>query len=71
MRLERLVEAQHIYIEAGSFGSPSAMPVREVAQLVSSKCEARNTETSSPIWARPDARVSSATGQYPDYGRKE
>jgi hypothetical protein len=61
---------RHLYIDAGSLGLPKRMPVPEVAShLVCSCCGARNSETSTPIWARPDARVSGATGQYPDYSR--
>jgi hypothetical protein len=49
---------RHLYFEAGSLGLPKRMPVSEVAKhLVCSKCGARNSETSSPIWARPDASV--------------
>src|SRR5262245_35071549 len=59
---------RHLYINAGSLDLPKRMPVPEVANhLVCSKCGARNSETHNPIWARPDARVSDATGQYPDY----
>jgi len=63
--------ARHLYIDAGSLDLPRRMPVPEVANhLVCSKCGARNRETHNPIWARPDARVSGATGQYPDFFNK-
>ena len=39
------------------------------AIVLCSKCGIRNSETYHPIWARPDARVSGATGQYPDYSK--
>src|SRR5262245_47163492 len=46
------------------------IPVPEVAShLVCTKCGARNSETYNPTWARSDARVSGATGQYPDYSK--
>lgn len=46
------------------------LPVPEVARhLVCSKCGARNSETSHPIGARPDARVG---GMAPDFvGKKD
>src|SRR5262245_39986973 len=57
---------RHLYIDAGSLDLPRRMPVLEVADhLVCSVCGAKNSETYHPIWARPDARVSGATGQYP------
>jgi hypothetical protein len=44
------------------------MPVPEVAShLVCSVCGAKNSDTHHPIWARPDARSSSAITHYPDY----
>jgi hypothetical protein len=62
--------ARHLYIDAGSLDLPKRMLVPEVANhLVCSVCGARNGETHHPIWARPDARVSGATGQYPDYSK--
>jgi hypothetical protein len=62
--------ARHLYIDAGSLGLPKRMPVPEVANhLVCGVCGAKNSETYNPIWARPDARSSSATGQYPDYSK--
>jgi hypothetical protein len=62
--------ARHLYIDAGSLDLPKRLPVPEVAShLVCSVCGARNGETYHPIWARPDARVSGATGQYPDYSK--
>ncbi len=43
------------------------MPMPKVAKhLVCSKCGARNTDISAPIWARPDARVGDAKSEYPD-----
>jgi hypothetical protein len=58
---------RHLYIDAGSLGLPKRMPVPEVAgHLVCSKCDARNSETHNPIWARPDARVG-GVGHYPAY----
>jgi hypothetical protein len=59
---------RHLYTDAASLGLPRRMPVPDVAShLVCSVCGARNSDTHHPIWARPDARVSGATGQYPDY----
>jgi hypothetical protein len=61
---------RHLCIDAGSLDLPKRMPVPEVANhLVCSKCGAGNSETYSPIWARPDARVSDAIGQCPDYSK--
>jgi hypothetical protein len=46
------------------------MPVPEVADhLVCSANGAKNSAIYQPIWARPDARSSSPTGQYSDYGK--
>ena len=59
--------ARHLYIDAGRLDLPKRLPVPEVANHL--VCGARNSETSNPIWARPDARVSGATGQYPDYSK--
>jgi hypothetical protein len=62
--------ARHLYIAVGTLDLPKRLPVPEVANhLVCSKCGARNGETYHPIWARPDARSSGATGQYPDYSK--
>jgi hypothetical protein len=62
--------SRHLYIDAGSLDLPKRMPVPDVANhLVCSVCGARNSDTYHPIWARPDARASSATGQYPDYNK--
>jgi hypothetical protein len=56
------------YINAGSLDLPKRLPVPEVAShLVCSICGAKNSDTYHPIWARPDARSSSATVHYPDY----
>jgi hypothetical protein len=61
---------RHLYIDAGSLDLPKRMSVPEVANhLVCSCCGAKNSETSNPIWARPDAQVSGATGQYPDHSK--
>jgi hypothetical protein len=61
---------RHLYIEASRLDLPKRLPVPEVAShLVCSVCGARNSETHHPIWARPDARVSGTTGQYPDYSK--
>jgi hypothetical protein len=62
--------SRHLYIEPLSLGLPKRRAVPEVAKhLVCSVCGARNSDTYHPIWARPDARASSATGQYPDYNK--
>jgi hypothetical protein len=62
--------SRHLYIEPLSLGLPKRLAVPEVANhLVCSVCGARNSDTYHPIWARPDARASSATGQYPDYNK--
>ena len=58
---------RHLYLNPEILLLPKRMPVPEVAKhLVCSKCGVRNTETYSPIWARRDGRVSSATGGYAD-----
>jgi hypothetical protein len=62
--------ARHLYIDADSLDLPKRLPVPEVANhLVCSVCGAKNSDTYHPIWARPDARSSGATGQYPDYSK--
>jgi len=62
--------ARHLYIDAGSLDLPKRLPVPQIADhLVCSVCGAKNSDTYNPIWARPDARVSGATGQYPDYSK--
>ena len=61
---------RHLYIDAGSLDLPKRLPVPEVAvHLIFSVCGAKNSGTYHPIWAWPDARASSATGQYPDYNK--
>jgi hypothetical protein len=60
--------ARHLYIDAGSLDLPKRLAVPGVAShLVCSVCGAKNSATSHPIWARPDARSSSVTVHYPDY----
>jgi hypothetical protein len=61
---------RHIYLNPEILRLPKRMPVPEVAShLVCSKCGARNSETSNPIWARPDARVG-GVGRYRDYSKR-
>ena len=62
---------RHLYLNPEILRLPKRMPVPEVAgHLVCSKCGAKNSETSNPIWARPDARVG-AVGHYPDFISKK
>jgi hypothetical protein len=54
--------ARHLYIDADSLDLPKRLLVPEVANhLVCSVCGAKNSDTYRPIWARPDARSTSAT----------
>ena len=62
--------ARHLYIDAGSLDLPKRLPVPQIADhLVCSVCGAKNSDTYHPIWARPDARASGATGLYPEYSK--
>jgi hypothetical protein len=62
--------ARHLYIDASSLDLPKRLPVPEVANhLVCSVCGIKNSDTYNPIWARPDARVGSAMGRYPDFNK--
>jgi hypothetical protein len=61
---------RHLYLNPEVLRLPKRMPVLEVAKhLVCSKCGAGNSETFSPIWARPDARIG-GIGHYPDFSRR-
>jgi hypothetical protein len=53
-----------------SLDLPKRLPLPEVADhLVCSVCDAKNSDTYHPIWARPDARVPGVTGRYRDFNR--
>jgi hypothetical protein len=61
---------RHLYLNPEIQSLPRRMLVPEVARhLVCSRCDARNSENSNPIWARPDARVEDV-GHYPDYSKR-
>jgi hypothetical protein len=52
---------RHLYIDPASVGLPHDLAFPHIAgRLKCSRCGAVNTPTSTPIWARPDARVASS-----------